>query len=198
MNLPDRVRLPIHFEPAGLQSDLTGLVDSDWIEHFVKQNFEGDWSVLPLRARAGATHPVMQIYSDPGATDYVDTPLLDRCPYIRQALAALDFPLQAVRLMRLTPGSVIKEHRDNDLDAEAGSIRLHVPVTTNPGVVFEVNRKRVDMAPGSVWYLRLSDPHRVANTGTADRVHLVIDGAANDWILALLRQAAAGGDAVNA
>ena len=31
-------------------------------------------------------------------------------------------------------------------------------------------------------YLRLSDPHSVANNGAADRVHLVIDAEMNDWL----------------
>jgi hypothetical protein len=45
------------------------------------------------------------------------------------------------------------------------------------------------MAPGSAWYLRLADPHRVVNRGTSDRVHLVIDAVVNDWMLRLLDQA---------
>jgi len=36
------------------------------------------------------------------------------------------------------------------------------------------------MAPGECWYLRLSDPHSVANRGTTDRVHLVVDAVVND------------------
>jgi hypothetical protein len=46
------------------------------------------------------------------------------------------------------------------------------------------------MAPGSAWYLRLSDPHSVSNNGAADRVHLVIDALANDWLAAALHGAA--------
>jgi hypothetical protein len=38
------------------------------------------------------------------------------------------------------------------------------------------------MAPGEGWYLRLSDPHTVANRGDTDRVHLVIDARMNDWL----------------
>jgi hypothetical protein len=38
------------------------------------------------------------------------------------------------------------------------------------------------MAPGECWYLRLSDPHRVANRGETDRVHLLIDCRVNDWL----------------
>ncbi len=56
--------------------------------------------------------------------------------------------------------------------------------------MFEVNRQPLAMAPGSVWYLRLSDPHRVANNGTTDRVHLVIDAAVDDWLRGVLTEAA--------
>jgi hypothetical protein len=190
MTLPDRLKLPFAFDPGPLAHDLEGLSGDAWIAHFVQQNYDGDWSVLPLRGSASARHPIQAIYSDPGTTDYADTALMARCPNIAAALMAFRCELQAVRLMRLTPGSVIKEHRDNDLDAAEGHARLHVPIATNPGVVFEVNRIPVAMAPGSVWYLRLADPHRVANTGTTDRVHLVIDAVVNDWLRGVLQDSA--------
>ena len=190
MTLPDRLRLPIAFDPEPLARDLAGLGGDSWIAHFVSQNYEGDWSVLPLRSTAGARHPIQTIYSDPAATQFEDTPLLSRCPNIGAALSRLSCDLRSVRLMRLTPGSVIKEHRDHDLSFEDGNVRIHLPITTNDGVEFELNRVRVILEPGSAWYLRLSDPHRVANKGASDRVHLVIDAAANDWLRDMLERAA--------
>ncbi len=191
MRFADRVQLPLSFDAARLARDLDALSGDDWVEHFVRQNYEGDWSVIPLRAPAGATHPVMMIYPDPSASEFTDTPLLARTPYMREVLAAFACPLEAVRLMRLTPGSVIKEHRDHDLEFESGRARIHIPVTTNPQVEFLINRVPVTMAPGSAWYLRLSDPHSVANRGTSDRVHLVIDAVANGWLAAMMARAAA-------
>lgn len=190
MALPDRLRLPFAFDAARLRRDLDRLSSGAWIAHFVTQNYDGDWSVLPLRAVAGASHPVTMIYSDPSATAFEDTPFLQHCPYFRTVLAAFACELQSVRLMRLTPGSVIKEHSDGDLDIESGMARVHIPITTNPGVEFELNRSRVVMEPGSAWYLRLSDPHRVANKGAADRVHMVVDAVANDWLRETLGRAA--------
>ena len=67
---------------------------------------------------------------------------------------------------------------------------LHIPVVTNDGVDFRLNGERCVMAAGSCWYLRLSDPHSVANRGSNDRVHLVIDAAVNDWGAALFDRAA--------
>jgi hypothetical protein len=192
MRFPDRLQLPFAFDGDLLAADLQRLHATPWTEHFVKQNYHGDWSVIALRAPAGARHPVQMIYSDPGATAFEDTPYLADCPAFRAVLARFACPLQAVRLMRLTPGSIIREHSDNDLCFEQGSVRFHVPITTNDGVVFELNRRRVVLQAGSCWYLRLSDPHQVANLGPTDRVHMVIDATVNDWVAETLAAAVAG------
>jgi hypothetical protein len=189
MQLPDRLRLPFTFDPDLLARDLRGLSAVGWTEHFVRQNYDGDWSVIPLRGKAGATHPVMMIYSDPTCTDFADTPMLAACPYFRQVLDTFKTPLLAVRLMRLTPGSVIKEHNDMDLSFEDGTVRFHVPVVTNAGVEFYLNRSRVVLDAGSAWYLRLSDPHSVVNGGSSDRVHMVIDAEVNRWVADILTTA---------
>jgi hypothetical protein len=187
---PDRLRLPFTFDRGLLAADLRRLDATPWINHFVTQNYLGDWSVIALRGPAGARHPVQMIYSDPTATAFEDAAMLADCRYFRAVLDTFACPLQAVRLMRLTPGSVIKEHTDHDLCFEQGSVRLHIPITTNDGVAFDLNRRRVILEAGSCWYLRLSDPHRVANRGDADRVHMVIDATVNDWLAATFAAAA--------
>jgi hypothetical protein len=191
---PDRLRLPLDFDPARLAADMAAIAGSGWISHFVKQNYEGDWSVIPLRAQAGARHIVQMIYSNPSATAFEDTPMLEAAPYLREVMATFSCPLQAVRLMRLTPGSIIKEHRDHDLRFEDGTVRIHVPVTTNEAVDFRLNGVQCVMAAGTCWYLRLSDPHSVANRGGADRVHLVIDATVNDWVRGLFERANGSGE----
>jgi hypothetical protein len=183
LTLPDRAKLPLAFDAARLQGDLAVVEATTWTDHFVRQNYEGRWDVLPLRHQAGATHPIMQAYTPPDATEFVDAAILERTPYFRAVMATFRCPLKAVRLMRLTPGSRIKEHCDHDLAADWGQARVHVPVTTNPGVTFLLNREPVAMTPGDAWYLRLSDPHAVTNDGDIDRVHLVIDCEANDWLI---------------
>lgn len=181
--LPDRVRLPFAFDPEPLAADIAALERGDWTEHFVKQNYEGEWSVLPLRASATAKHPIQMIYPAPGVSDFVDTPWRARMPALSAVVDAFDAPVRTVRLMRLAAGSVIKEHEDLDLDVADGFARIHVPVITNPDVDFRLNGERVTMAAGEAWYLRLADPHSVANRGTTARIHLVIDLAVNAWLL---------------
>ena len=186
---PDRLRLPFDFDAARLADDMERLSSTAWTRHFVRANYDGDWSVIPLRAPAGETHPVRMIGAPHTCRDFADTHILERCPYIREILAEFQCPLRGVRLMRLTPGSVIKEHEDFVLSFEEGQVRLHVPVITNDGVDFRLNGERVVLTAGSCWYLRLSDRHSVANRGTTDRVHLVIDAEVNDWVGRLLAAA---------
>ena len=190
MTFPDRLRLPLAFDPVRLRQNLEQLSSVAWTAHFVRQNYEGDWSAIPLRRVAGTRRPSQMIYANPTATEFEDTPMLDACPYFREVLAAFGCEFRCVRLMRLAPGSIINEHDDLDLNAESGVARIHIPIATNALVEFELNRQRVVMEPGSAWYLRLSDPHSAANNGTTDRVHMVADAAVNDGLRELLRQAA--------
>jgi Aspartyl/Asparaginyl beta-hydroxylase len=190
--LPDRIRLPMDFDPAPLAADLAAFGEADWTRHFVRDNYEGDWSAIPLRAAAGETHPVRMIGQHRFELDFVDTPYLGRAPTIAPVLAQFRCPLKSVRLMRLTPGSAIREHVDPDIDAAQGWARLHMPILTGSEVVFLLAGRRVEMAPGSVWYLRLAEPHAATNGGAEPRIHLVIDAVVNDWLLEMLR---AGADA---
>ena len=180
--MQNQIKLPLTFDPALLKRDLSLIRDCDWIEHFVTQNYQGQWSVVPLRGQSGAEHPVMMIYSDPTCTDFSDTPFLDTCNYLKEVLASFKTDLHSVRLMKLSAGSVIKEHRDHDLSYEDGTIRLHIPITTNADVEFYLDNERVVMEEGECWYLRLSEPHRLVNRGNTDRVHLVIDATVNNWV----------------
>jgi len=192
--LPDRVRLPFAFDPAPLAAEVARFGPADWTRHFVHDNYEGEWTVLPLRAATGETHPIRMIGTSSMASSFVDTPWLDRAPAFRAVLERFQCPLKAARLMRLSAGSTIKEHDDFDPDAANGVARLHVPITTNKQVEFLLNRRPVPMSAGSVWYLRLSDPHAVFNRGASDRVHLVIDARVNDWLAAMICDAAAAAE----
>jgi hypothetical protein len=188
-DLPDRVRLPLPLDPAALAADLARFDGDAWTHHTVRQNYEGEWSMLALRAPAGETHPIRLVYPDPGAKAFVDTQLLDRAPYFRTVLGLFRTELRSVRLMRLAAGSTITTHEDAGLDSASGLARIHIPILTGPGVEFLLNFAPVPMVPGSAWYLRLADPHSVTNRGPGHRVHLVIDLWMNDWLLAMLRDA---------
>jgi aspartyl/asparaginyl beta-hydroxylase len=179
---PDRLRLPFDFDAALLARDLDVAVAEGWTKHFIRQNYDGEWDIVALRAPAGARHKVQQIYANPFAEDYADTEVLARCPYFRDTLRRFPCPLRSVRLMRLGPGSVIKEHVDELVGVEDGVVRLHIPIVTNDGVDFRLNGRRLTMKPGETWYVAVAGPHSVANRGATARVHLVIDAVLDAWL----------------
>lgn len=189
--LPDRIRLPLALDPRAVAAALAVVGDRAWTAHYVPGNYSGDWAVLPLRFPAGESHPIRQAYADPTATDFDESPLLAAMPAVGALLAAIPAVIESVRLMRLTPGSLIHPHRDDDLDAGLGRARLHVALATNDAVEFRVNDVPVTLAVGELWYLRLSDVHSVANRGASDRIHLVIDCRVGADMLAMLAAAAA-------
>jgi len=179
------VKLPLFFDPARLHADLATIAPADWVAHFNKREYEGDWRVVPLRSVGGRAR---HIYSDPTArpTDFAPTPMLERCRFFQEVLAAFECPQSAARLMSLGAGSRIREHRDFTIDFEEGRARLHVPVVTSPAVEFYLAGERIVMKEGETWYLDFSEPHSVYNGGPAERIHLVLDCVVNDWLRSLM------------
>ena len=185
------LKLPFRFDPERLTADLGLIAADEWVAHFNKGIYEGDWSGVALRSVGGQA---MQLYPDPTATErFADTETLGRCPYYREVLAAFQCPLTSVRLLRLRAGSSIAEHRDYRLGYEDGEVRLHVPIVTDPGVAFFLAGERVPMAAGECWYLNVNLPHRVENRSRIDRIHLVIDCVVNEWLAKFFRLEAPGG-----
>lgn len=184
LELPMKVQLPIRFDQEKLIQDWSLLEEAEWVTHFVKQNYQGDWSVLPLTAQRGREHPILMASAVPGDKDFVLTRFIEKTLYFQWVLDQFHCPKFSIRLMRLGPESEIKEHRDYDLDLE--EVRLHIPILTNDQVFFYLNQERVLMQPGECWYLKLSEPHRVVNQSSSPRIHLVMDLGLNDWLEKLI------------
>ncbi len=179
-------QLPFTFDASQMQKEVLQFTETEWIDHFNTGYYSGNWSAIPLRSVNGDP---ARIFPDPtGNGVYMDTPNLHRCTYITSILNTLLCDKIDVRLMRLKAGSVIKRHRDYDLEIEDGEIRLHVPVFTNPDLEFYLNDERVVLNEGECWYLNFNLFHSVNNKGTTDRIHLVIDCKVNDWIRALFQK----------
>lgn len=176
------LQLPYQFDVPAMQQEVAALEAQHWKLHYNTKNYEGGWTILPLRSINGSLDATYAVHAGGAHVTYADTVLLDYCPAIAAMLHSLQFPMMSVRLMQLEAGAVIKEHTDQDLAFEEGEVRIHIPVFTNDDVAFYVQNERVRMEAGSCWYLNLSLPHRVTNAGSTARVHLVIDGLVNDWL----------------
>lgn len=177
-------KLPITFAAQPLQLELDRLEPEHWVAHFNSSYFEGDWSGIALRSAGGAAD---QLYPDPSTPQNViaDSEILARCPNLRQVIESFACPIRSARLLRLTAGSSIKEHKDYQLGYDEGEIRLHIPIFTNPDVAFFLDGRQVVMNEGECWYLDFNLPHYVDNHSAVDRIHLVMDCAIDDWLLQL-------------
>jgi len=160
------------FDAAPLVAEALAFDESEWRRHFNKAYYDGDWSYVSLRTPYGR----LPAAPDPtGTAPWADTPYLDRCPAIRRVLAEIACETRSVRLLRLGPGARILEHEDHNIGVDYGFVRLHIPVTTGPGVEFVLAGQSVPMAPGECWYLDVLNAHSVVNSGLGPRIHLVVD-----------------------
>lgn len=174
------LKLPFQFDVERLQADLSKFRKDDWILHYNTRDYEGDWGIIALRADEGNKYKIFSPYEV--SDNMKDTEHLEKCPYIREVLDNLKCTKNTVRLMRLRPGAVIKEHTDYNLSLDDVEMRLHIPITTNPQMEFYLDKKRVFLQEGECWYLNFNLIHSLKNGGDTDRVHLVIDCTVNDWL----------------
>ncbi len=79
------------------------------------------------------------------------------------------------RIAMVSPGGTTDLHRD--AEPESYSVRLHVPIITNPKCFFEYeNGPRFHMkADGSGALVRVNRMHRAGNFGDSARFHLLMD-----------------------
>lgn len=180
------LRLPFHFDPERLRQDLDTCVSLSWQQHYNRADYEGSWTSIALRSGSGLSG---DIFAHSSNEDWQDTPLLAQCPYFQEIIDGLHCDKETIRLLALAPGSRIKEHTDHGLGYPYGFFRLHIPITTDAGVIFRVDGCDLSMQAGECWYADFSLPHSVAHEGSTTRVHLVIDGLRNEWSDALFQSA---------
>ncbi|MEO8535095.1 MAG: aspartyl/asparaginyl beta-hydroxylase domain-containing protein [Flavobacterium sp.] len=173
------IKFPISFDVERLQSDLSRIMNKNWVDHYNKNDYTGKWTSVALMSKDGKSDTIFALSN---ATDeIVNTEILDFCTYFKEILEGFHFEKTAVRLLQLAVGAEIKPHSDHCLGYEDGSFRLHIPIITNPDVEFILDNNRLIMNEGECWYIDANFTHSVANRGKEDRIHLVIDGLRNEW-----------------
>jgi len=178
----DRIKLPFSFDACKMFSEFESL-KIDTFEYY---------NVIPLTAPAHIVDPSLPFpppaedYADGSWTDWLDTNELKQSPYLMSVVNTFreHTKVTLVRLLRLAPNSIVKEHTDPTLALEIHKsvIRLTIPIFKNDKVEFFLNDIPVPMQPGECWYLKLTDPHKIDNLGDTERVNLTIDMIPNDWV----------------
>jgi len=166
------VRLPFVYDVERLSQEVLAFSDADWVPHV--QGFAGN-TAIPLISLHGEAN---DSFNGPMQV----TPQLERSPYIQQVLASFDEVFGRSRLMGLGAGCAVPEHRDINYHWY-NRVRIHIPVLTNPEVLFYCGDTHVHMAAGETWIFDSWKPHRVENKSRENRVHLVVDtaGSGSFW-----------------
>lgn len=180
--IKDRIQLPFNFDAAKMRKEIEDLKLNNFVYY----------DAIPLRAPAHHVDtslpppPPADDYADGSWTDWMDTPTLSKMPYFKSIMDffAENTKVNLVRILRLSAGDIVKEHTNPTLGIhiERSMIRLTIPIMGTENEEFYLNNSLVDMKPGECWYLRLTDPHRVINSGQESRINLTIDMIPNEWI----------------
>lgn len=109
--MPDRLRLAMPVDLAGLQADVRRLAGAEWVAHFNTRQYEGDWSGVALRSPGGQSG---RLYPDlTEKLSWQDTAELAQCPAVVALVALLGCPVTSLRFLQLAPLAVITAHRDH-------------------------------------------------------------------------------------
>ncbi len=168
------IKLPFQFDLSQLELELDSLNEDAWMAH--PSRMQGN-AAVPLVSHEGGDN-------DDFAGRMLATPHLDRCVYIKQVMASFNEVIARSRLMRLAPGAEVNAHVDFNYHWYS-RVRIHIPITTNPGVTFYCGGEQQYMQAGDCWIFDSWRRHRVVNNSDQSRVHLVIDttGSSRFWQL---------------
>ncbi len=119
-------------------------------------------------------------------------------PVLAQAVGGYGYArgvFPRVMLAKMLPGGVIHPHIDAN-PAAKWPHKIHVPLTTNPGVVSFFGDREHRFPQGEAVEVNNLGPHWVRNDGDTDRIHLIFeyydaDQPDPDWLEPFLRAGAA-------
>jgi hypothetical protein len=171
------IQLPVQYDAGLLAREITSVAEADWLPH--PAGYEGN-DFLPLISAGGDPHN--EAFEGPMRP----TPFLSpQRPYLLQVLGSLGAVLGRTRLMRLKGRAEVSEHADVNYYWRE-RMRVHVPIVTQPTVVFYCGDAKVHMAAGECWVFDTWSLHRVINDQTHARIHLVVDTVGGEGMLRLL------------
>jgi len=176
-------------------------MDIKYENHYSNYNKGKSWSAISLRGYTDdptfITKPIEMNKKWTEAHKFFsfeiqDTEMRKEFPLVESILDNFNTEIHRVRFMRLKPGGGELERHTDQVDPDIGIsdkklMRIHVPIKTNDKVEFtswNANGEKtvVNMKEGECWYLDIRKPHTAINNGDSERIHLVIDVEANDFI----------------
>lgn len=177
------VRLGLRVDAARLRAEIEAMPAETW------GNRGG--------GRIGVHRPAEAVFFRGYAPADGELPIEDRAelalvPYVREIIEQLvPAPVMRCLAARLRAGGIIAPHIDLP-DYFGKTIRLHIPVITDPSVLMVAQERCYRMQPGEVWALNNSGLHAVVNGWDSPRTHLICDFLSSPELLRLLREGERG------
>jgi hypothetical protein len=175
------LKLPIRFDAETLAAEVRALPQCAWAAH--PTGYIGNEAVRLVSPEGQET--------DASEGPMAPTASLERCDYVRQVMAEIGAVWGRSRFMGLAAGSEVPRHIDVHYYWRT-HWRIHIPVITNPGVLFTCGEQTVHMASGDCWVFDSFRWHDVQNNGSEQRIHLVLDTVGGGVLNDLLKRAQAG------
>ena len=168
------IRLPYRFDADRLAEEVRRFPPDRWMAH--PNGLPGN-SAIALISSGGGDNDSFEGEKKP-------TPHLEECEYMRQVMASLGQVLSRSRLMKIDARCQLDLHVDFNYHWFS-RVRIHIPIITDPSVIFHCGQASLHMRPGECWIFDSWRRHRVVNPSARDRIHLVIDtsGSSRFWDL---------------
>lgn len=190
--MPDVVRLTPEFDVDSLLDDVKMLraeqasgwrLQNTFVTNDNLVETDIDWHALPLRSVGG--HKTRTDPGGPNLERYADTEYASLVPALHGVLKSIPGPLRTARLMALGPDTYGPNHFDNKYSIAWGIARIHLPLITLPEAKLIFGDNVYVLEAGSLWVGSFTRTHRVENSGTFTRVHLMTDVLVTDALLDL-------------
>lgn len=163
------LKLNCEFPLQAVKEELKNL-DEHWVAH--RDNDSEGWESMCIHGQS-ATHTSGWTDDLP---DYGWTEVADKCPrtvdWLKNTWSFREY--HRVRFMKLKPGGYIAPHQDRpDRNLTAINISIHEPV----GHEFALeDAGTVPWREGDIRLIDIGRKHSLRNTGTEDRIHMIIHG----------------------
>jgi hypothetical protein len=174
-------KLPVRLDMPRLLEEIRQFAPYEWKLDRLTYIGAGGYSYINLVSHRGRANDIWDAPMRP-------TRYLERCPYLKQVLASFETPLAEVRIRRLLGSHSIPLHYDEG-EPLYHRLRTHIPIVTDPEVLFYCDDQPLHMRAGEVWLFDRLRLHKVINAGSAERIHLVFDTIPSPAFRALVDRA---------
>lgn len=182
------MKLDTEFFPLPLRCNVEQLLQE------VSQFSQGDWLIHSERNPGNASAILVSaggtIQNDQIAlsVSVEPTPLLERCPYFKQVMQALNLPISHSRLVKVSGAT------ETPLKADRNyywfrRLAIYIPILINPAVKFFCNDKSIQMTVGEAGIFNNWHPHFLVNSGEEDCIYWVIETKGSPALQTMLAQA---------